>query len=122
MITQSRTNNIRMLKLLGVFVLFLIIIIYVILNGLNYARGPRINIFFPSQSFITSSSTITISGQALRIIKITLNGSPISVDENGKWKQEIVVFPGINQIDLYAEDQFGRNINKKLDIVGITNQ
>jgi hypothetical protein len=51
-----------------------------------------------------------------------LNGHNISIDESGNWEQVIIIFPGINKITVYAEDQFGRNISKKLDIIGATNQ
>jgi hypothetical protein len=119
---SSRTNNLRLIKIAGVFLLFLLIAIYAGLKSLNYARGPEITILYPAQGMITSSTTIVVTGQAFRINKITLNGNPISVDENGKWEHTVIIFPGLNPITLYAEDQFGRNTSTKLDIIGTTNQ
>jgi len=119
---NSRTNNLRLIKITSLVVLFILIAIYAFFRSLNYAKGPDIEIYFPSDGSTISSSTIKITGQAFRINKITLNGHTISVDESGKWEQTVIIFPGINKITLYAEDQFGRNISKKLDIVGAINQ
>jgi hypothetical protein len=118
----SRTNNLRLLKIAGIVLLFLLITIYAGLKSLNYARGPEINILYPTQGTITSSTSILVTGQAFRINKITLNGNPISIDENGNWEHVVIIFPGLNPIKIYAEDQFGRNTSTKLDIVGTTNQ
>jgi hypothetical protein len=119
---NSRTNNLRLLRIIFLITLFLFIAIYALFRSLNYAKGPDIEINSPSNGSTISSPTVKIIGQAFRINKITLNGHNISIDESGNWEQVIIIFPGINKITVYAEDQFGRNISKKLDIIGATNQ
>ena len=116
----SRTNYRRLLQLSGALILAGIIIAYAISRSLNYARGPEIIIFNPSNGSTATSSTITIDGQALRVNKITLNGNPIFIDENGYWKETLIVLPGLNKITVSADDQFGRKTSQTLDLVGIT--
>ena len=119
---NSRTDNLRLIKIGGILFLIIIISAFTIFRSLNYARGPQITIFYPTNGSMTASSTLKIGGQAQRINKITLNGNPISIDEKGFWEENIIIFSGINLITIKAEDQFGRKISKQLDIVGKTNQ
>ncbi len=114
----SRTNNIRLIKMVGVIIFSGIVIIYAFFRILNYARGPAIIITEPENGITTSINTIIIRGQALRINKLTINGNPITTDEQGFWSHEIIVFEGLNKITIVAEDQFGRSTNRGLDIVG----
>ncbi len=114
----SRTNNLRLLKLTGIFILIALIVVFVTAKSLNYARGPQVEILHPENGATISSSTIEMLGKAFRINKITLNGHVISIDETGNWREKIIIFPGLNKITVKAEDQFGRETVKKLDIVG----
>ncbi len=119
---NSRTKNIRLIKIVAPSLLFLFITIYTVSRSINYAKGPHIEIFTPVNGSTISSSTTIISGKAYRINKITLNNNPISIDEAGNWEKSIIIFSGINQITVYAEDQFGRSVQHKLDIIGKINQ
>lgn len=114
----QRTQNIRFIKAALISLFLIIIIIFSISRIINYIKGPYVIINEPKNGLNTSSSTIIISGQSLRINKITINDSPITVDEKGFWQDIIIVFPGINNISIKAEDKFGRKIEKKLDIIG----
>ena len=119
---ESRTQNLRLLKISGVLFLAFIIIIFSVFRSLNYLRGPGLEIYYPINGSVVSSPTIKISGQATRITKITLNGRAITIDEQGNWQETLIIFPGINIIKIEAQDQFGRTVSKQLDIVGQTNQ
>ncbi|MEK9177837.1 MAG: hypothetical protein AAB777_01810, partial [Patescibacteria group bacterium] len=81
--------------------------------------GPEIDIFNPEDGCTATTSTITIIGQAQRVNSLSLNGKSISVDEQGNFKEEIIVFPGINIITLRAVDRFQRDVKKQLNIVGL---
>lgn len=119
---QSRTQNLRLLKVFSLAVIILGIVVFAIIKSLNYAKGPDIHILEPNDGFSTSSTTIKISGIAYRINKITLNGTPIDIDELGNWNERVIILPGLNKITIRAEDQFQRTVTRKLDIVGQTNQ
>jgi hypothetical protein len=72
----------------------------------------------PSDFATISSSTIKIQGKAERVKNLILNGRSISVDELGNFKEDLVVFPGLNIVTLEAHDQFGREINKQIRLYG----
>jgi len=119
---ESRTQNLRLIKTTGVLILAFIIIIFAIFRSFNYISGPSLEIYSPINGANIESSTIKVTGQALRINKITLNGNPITIDEQGNWSETLIIFPGLNTITIEAQDQFGRINKKQLDIVGRTNQ
>ena len=119
---NSRTEIIRLTKTLLVFFLIIIVAVFVIFRSLNYLKGPNVRIDSPANGSIVTSRSIQISGNAQRINKITLNGFPISIDEQGNWKENLIIFDGLNKITINVEDQFGRKTSKKLDIIGQTNQ
>lgn len=119
---NSRTGNIALLKWFLLVLLLSVTTIFVLLRSLNYIRGPEIIIDYPVDGNTIASSSIKIRGQANRIVKIMLNDFPITVDEQGKWSENLLIFPGLNKITIKVQDQFGRIRIKQLDIVGKTNQ
>jgi hypothetical protein len=119
---ESRTQNLRLIKTTGILILAFIIVIFAIFRSFNYISGPGLEIYSPINGANIESSTVRIIGQASRINKITLNGNPITIDEQGNWSETLIIFPGLNTITIEAQDQFGRTNKKQLNIVGKTNQ
>jgi hypothetical protein len=114
---MTRTQLIRNLKI-GIIVLAaLIIASYGAWRSLDYARGPVITVFQPIDGSMIASSTAEIIGRADRVNDLTINGRPISLDEQGNFKETLIVFPGVNIITLDAKDQFGRSTEKQIEVV-----
>jgi hypothetical protein len=119
---ESRTKNLHLVKILIISIFITLIALFALFRSLNYIKGPEISILSPNNGSIIESNFTKISGNAKRIVKITINGFPISIDEQGNWQETLIIYNGINQISIEAEDQFGRSVKKQLDIVGKTNQ
>lgn len=100
----------------------LIIILYALSRSLNYIHGPQIEIFQPINGSAIASTTTTIIGRALRINSLSLNGETVFIDESGNFQDTIIIFPGINNIDLTAQDQFGRSVTNQLEVIGTVQQ
>ena len=113
---MTRTQLIRYLKIGIIVIAALIIIGYGAWRSLDYARGPVITIFQPVNGSMAASSTIDILGRANRVNSLTINGMSVSLDEQGNFKETVVVFPGVNMITLEAMDQFGRSTEKLLEV------
>jgi len=113
----SRTSNNRLFKTIGVVFLSLIIVAYAVSRSLDYAKGPSIEISNPQNGITATSTTIEITGRALRVNEIFLNGNPILIDENGNWNETIILFPGLNKLTILGKDQFNRQTIKELDII-----
>ena len=114
---MTRTQYIRYIKIGIIAIAVLIIVSYGAWRSLDYARGPAITIFQPVNGSTAASSTIDILGRADRVNSLTINGSPISLDESGNFKETLIVFPGVNMITLSAKDQFGRATEKQIELV-----
>ena len=116
----TRTTVIRSLKFLGIVVLVGLIFAFVLSRTQDYLRGPYLEIFEPVNGSAIASSTVAVSGRVQRVNGLFLNGEPVSTDEQGRWRETIVVFPGLNKITLIARDRFDRKIQQELDLFGTT--
>ena len=114
----TRTSYIRILRIASAAIVIIVIVAYAIWRSLNYARGPAIIISEPANGSSAMASTISIKGHVDRVNNLTMNGGPISIDEQGNFVQSVIVFPGTNKITFVASDQFGRSEEKELDILG----
>ncbi len=116
--TLTRTTTIRIIKGVAFAVVILVVAGYAIARSLTYARGPHILIDEPADGTYISTSTVTIIGTVQRARDLSLNGHPVAVDEQGHFKETIIIFPGINYITLTAQDQFGRATEIRETLVG----
>lgn len=82
-----------------------------------YLSGPSITITAPSDYAAFSTSTVTITGIALRIQDITLDGRSITIDYNGNFSEAVLLLPGYNIETIAAHDQFGHMTQKRLELV-----
>lgn len=114
----TRTTTVRIIKIAISLCVLLIIVIYAVSRSLNYARGPIIFVSEPSNWASIASSTTLIVGHVDRVRTIALNGHPITIDEQGNFKETIIIFSGMNTITLAAQDQFGRTTSTTLTLVG----
>ena len=114
----NRTAWLRLIKFGTVCIVAILIVVYAISRSLSYTKGPRINIFQPIDGSSIGASTVTIQGRADRINTLYLDGSPISMDEQGTFSEMITVFPGSNIVTLSAHDQFGRNTQALIHLFG----
>lgn len=116
--TLTRTRFSKLLKLAALVAVLIVIIGYAVTRSLPYFRGPEIAVFQPLNGSTISSTTVTIIGRAQRINSLGINAHPIQIDEQGNFKETLIVFPGINIISLDATDQFNRSAHLELRILG----
>ena len=96
-------------------------IFFVLLVGYAYyeARamlyGPRIII--AAETLATREPLAVIEGRAENITELRMNGAPISVTEDGVFKEPIILTPGGNLIVLDATDRYGRVRQKTIEAI-----
>lgn len=103
------TNNFkRLLKILGIFSLFLIILGYAYYRSRDLLNGIHLEIngLENGQSF--EEGYIQISGKARKAKHLTLNGRELFLDDNWRFKEDLLLAPGYNLIALRTEDKFGK--------------
>ena len=105
------------LKTLFIAFFVLIIVGYGIFQSQKIISGPKITIESPTTGQVLTKSDIDISGVATNISAIFLNDRPIFIDESGKFSEKLMLYPGYNIIKLRAEDKFGSQVEKDLELV-----
>lgn len=100
---------------IGIFVLF--IAGYGIFQAEKIVKGPDISIISPTPGQEVNNNHIEIKGVAKNISAIWLNDRPIVTDEAGTFSEKLMVYSGYNIITLKAQDKFGANVEKKIEVV-----
>lgn len=107
----------KILKTSIISVAILIVLGYAIFASHNFILGPKIVLYEPVNGSSVSTSTIVVRGLVMRIKDLTLNGKPIIIDNEGNFKESLLLSPGYNVSLLSAQDRFKRTIEYKLELV-----
>jgi len=83
----------------------------------NLIEGPQIVITAPENGRTVDSSLINIRGETRNITSISLNGRTIFTDEDGHIQERVLLSYGYNVLEFRAQDRFGREIKKVLELV-----
>jgi len=124
---MTRETTKRALAIGSILLVIIIIVGYAYIASHSLISGPSLVVAdisgtaapAPVKGVIYGSfatSTVTISGIAKRIQSISLNGSPIQIDENGNFSEIIALFPGFNAETLSGKDAFGHTTTVELDL------
>lgn len=104
-------------KMVALGLLFIVIIVYGVFKTHNILKGPEISIDYPESGSTMLSPLVTVSGQAKRIAKIYFNDRKIFTDDSGVFKESLLLARGYNILEFKAEDGFGREVTKKVELV-----
>jgi len=83
--------------------------------------GPQITIQSPSTTTAQDSS-VNVQGIVKNVSVVTLNDRMIPVDQDGQFKEKVLLYPGYNVIKLEAKDKFGASVTKELQLVYTNSQ
>ncbi|PIQ92347.1 MAG: hypothetical protein COV70_00805 [Parcubacteria group bacterium CG11_big_fil_rev_8_21_14_0_20_39_22] len=92
---------------------------FVYFGARDYIQGPVIRLSVGRYEPPTEKDVFTVEGNTRNIAFITLNGNPIFTDDNGYFKEQLLLAPGYNIITVEAKDRFGRIKKKAFDLVHI---
>lgn len=98
-------------------------LIFFFVLAIAYAGYEAQGLFFGPEIDLTESAHdsdeafILITGTAVRISELRLNGTVISVRENGEFNEPYLLAEGANRIILEARDARGRTAQKTLDVI-----
>jgi hypothetical protein len=114
---MERRNVKFTLKVATIVAAVLIIVGYSLFQAQNILKGPQINISEPEDGTMISQSLVSIVGTTKNVTSINLNNRPIFIDEQGRFKEDILLSYGYNVITVSAKDKFGRETEKRLHLV-----
>jgi len=115
---MSRYNTSKIIRNF-IYTAFLVgLVAYSIFNSRIFITGPQINVLSPENgATVTESPLIKVSGTAENISFIELNGKRINVNEEGKFNEPTLLYPGYNIVTIIATDKFNRSVEKKIELV-----
>lgn len=90
---------------------------YVYFQSYNFIEGPVISINTPINGSSVDESLVEIEGEAKNISYITLNDRQIFTDEEGFFKEKLLLSYGYNLVTIAAKDRFGRDTTEVLEII-----
>jgi len=94
---------------------FLVVIGYAYFEGRALLYGPTIEV--SPRVMEVSDPYITVNGIARRIASLSMNGSPITVTEDGAFEEGYVLTPGYNRIILDARDKYGKSTERIIEVI-----
>jgi hypothetical protein len=87
----------------------LLIVFYSLFQAKNIILGPRFTINEPLDGQTLLEEEFTFSGNAHNVASITLNDSPIFIDETGVFNEKLIAPLGYSIMKLEVKDRFGRS-------------
>lgn len=78
---------------------------------------PNISLSLPNETFMTSTSPLTVTGVVDAGDKLALNGEIIYTDENGSFEKDVALTPGLNTIEFTIHRFLGREITVTRQVV-----
>jgi hypothetical protein len=88
-------------------ILVTVLIAYIIFQARFLIQGPTITLTNEPSS-VENSHTVTLTGQARNIAKITLNDRPKFTDTSGYFSEALVLENGYTIATITATDRYGR--------------
>lgn len=70
--------------------------------------SPDLTISFPAENAKIGTQLVTVTGKSDPNTTVTINDIPVFLDKDGKFKKEIPVFTGSNDITIKAVNKFGK--------------
>lgn len=64
-----------------------------------------------------NTSFAVVAGNADNAVHVSLNGREIYIDKDGGFREPIILIPGFSVITINATDKFGKNKEKKFELV-----
>ncbi len=111
-----RRFKIKQIVLLVILV-FLLLFGYIVFQYRYAIFSPPLNVATPQETAEISSQTLDVSGTTDPASTIFVDGEQVSVNSDGTFKKEIVVFPGKTIITIKAVNRFGKQTIIKRHVV-----
>lgn len=90
---------------------------YAAFEARGIVAGPSLTIGQPEAGATIEEPVTRLVGATERISKITLNGRPIFISEEGLFDESLILTPGYNEILVEAWDRFDKKTSVMLPLV-----
>ncbi len=91
-------------------VIFLVLLIYLVLEATSLFLPPPLTIINPPTNVISESLSIIVMGKTLPGVRVVLNGKAVMVDDQGGFRQVLALQPGLNTIEVSAKRSYSQQV------------
>lgn len=99
-----------------VIVVFVFLVFYALYQARRFLSGPHVSITNPDEGALLRNGILVVRGSARNVAEIFLEGRRVFMDENGAFREELLLAPGSSTIEIRARDKFGRTVLEKRTI------
>jgi cytoskeleton protein RodZ len=82
----------------------------------SFASTPRLVILSPDKNYSTSENSVEVSGVTDRDARIFINDQPVSVNDEGKFHENLTIQPGSNTVTIRSVNRFEKVAVENLTI------
>jgi len=107
----------KILKVGGIFIGIFVITGYALFQAKNIITGPTLSIESPYNGATLTEEAFVVKGFASNIASISLNDSPIFINENGLFEEKLIAPIGYSIMKLSVADRFGRRKTQYIQLI-----
>ncbi|MEI6022417.1 MAG: hypothetical protein WCQ32_01060 [bacterium] len=86
-------------------------------NSKDALFGAKLSVTIAPDGSTITDSTLPIEGYAPKVKSVTINQHPVAIDTAGHFKDEVLLSPGYNIIEVSTIDSFNKKTTKEYHLV-----
>jgi len=91
---------------------------YIVWQVWSINKTPSLQVFTPLNNAVINGAVLQVLGRTDPGMTLTVNDQNVFVDNKGGFQAEIGITPGPKEIDIIAENRFGKSASQTLNITG----
>ena len=116
-VSEGFTWSPRLTFLVGAAIVSLAILGYLTFQYLNFISPPALAVFEPKEGEVVKQTILGVAGKTDPDATVVVNNQPFLVDDKGRYKGEIEIFEGTQEIVVKATSRSGKETVVKRKIV-----
>lgn len=106
----------KILQVGSLVLLFTVLGVYTYYKTRDAIFGVNLVVTGITNGETTTEELVTLDGVAAHTRILSVNGQPISVDQQGRFRYALLLQPGYNIVTVHTEDKFGKKKDKVFEV------
>ena len=102
--------------LLSTIIFIVVFIGYLISAYRSFTGAPTLTVTTPREGEVFNKNSVVITGSADRESQVYINNQRINIDDEGGFRQEVILDPGVNTLTIEAQSKIGKKATVKRTI------
>jgi hypothetical protein len=112
-----RKDIASLLKVGSIIVLSIAILGYAYFRTRALVAGAKIELYGVTDGMTVTEPYLELSGRARNASELTIDDRAVETDQDGNFKEPLILLSGYNIITIKADDKFGKHLEKKYRVV-----